>query len=119
MGEFAYLPVGELFVFLKALGHGRRVVVDIAVGGCPFVCPVVVAVPVGLGEIESRPKTLFTEGFHHLSSDVGLGILRERTTWVDSGVGSLLGIEHAEAVVMFRGEDDVLHARVFGGIGPF
>ncbi len=119
MGEFAYLSVGELLVFLKTLRHGGRVVVHVAVGGGPFVRPVVVAVPVGFGEVEARPKALFAEGFHHFARDVGLGILRERTARVDGGVGGLLGVEHAEAVVVLRGEDDILHARVLGGLGPF
>ena len=65
------------------------------------------------------PKTLFAEGFYHFASDVGLGILRKWTTRVDSGVGSLLRVEHAEAVVVLCGEDDIFHARVFGGLGPF
>ena len=119
MGEFVYLSVGELFVFFEALGHGRRVVADITIGGGPLVRPIVIAVPVGLGEVEARPEAFFTEGFHHLASDVGFGIFRERAAWVDGGVGGLLSVEQAETVVVLCGEDDVLHACVFGGLGPF
>ena len=118
MGEFSYLSVGELFVFFETLGHGNRVVVHVAVGGGPFVRPVVVAVPVGFGEVEACPEALFAEGLHHFARDVGLGVLRERTTRIDGGVGGFLRVEHAEAVVVLRGEDDILHACVFGGLGP-
>ena len=119
MGKFVYLLVGELFVFLKTLRHDDRVVVDVAVGRGPFMCPVVVAVPVGFGEVETCPEALVTEGFHHFAGDVGLGILRERTAWVDGGVGGLLRVEHAKAVVVLRGENDILHARILGGFSPF
>ena len=111
--------MGELLVFLKTLGHGRWVVVHIAVGGGPFMRPIVVAVPVGFGEVETRPEALFAEGFHHFAGDVGLGALRERTTRIDGGVGGFLCVEHTKAVVVFRGEDDIFHAGVFGGLGPF
>ena len=119
MGEFSYLSVGELFVFLKTLRMDGWVVVHVAVGGGPFVRPVVVAVPVGFGEIEAYPKAFFAEGFHHFAGDVGFRVFRERTTWIDSGVGGLFGVEHTKAVMVLRGEDDILHARAFGGLGPF
>ena len=38
------------------------VVVDVAVRRGPFGGPVVAMVPVGFGEVESRPKALGTEG---------------------------------------------------------
>ena len=119
MGEFSYLSMGELFVFLETLRHDGRVIVDVAVRGGPFVCPIVIAVPVGLGEIEACPEALFTKGLDHRTSDVSFGILGEGTRRVDGGVGGLLGIEHAEAVMVLRGENDVFHARAFGGFGPF
>ena len=119
VGEFAYLFVGKLLVFLETLGHNGRVIVDVAVGCGPFVCPIVVAMPVGLREVEAGPEAFVAEGIDHRSCDVGFRMLREGTARVDGGVGGLLGAIHAEAVVVLRGEDDILHACSFGGIGPF
>ena len=75
--------------------------------------------PVGLGEVEACPEAFFAEGFHHFACDVGFRILRERTTRVDGGVGGLLGVEHAEAVVVLRSKDDILHSCLLGCFGPF
>ena len=34
-------------------------------------------------------------------------------------MGGLLGVKHAEAIMVLRGEDDILHARIFGSLNPF
>ena len=86
MGKFPYLSVGKLFVFLETLRHNGRVVVDISIRRGPFVRPVVVAMPVGLGEIEPCPEAFLAEGIDHRTRDVGFGItaLRQFTsmrTW--------------------------------------
>ena len=89
-------------------------VVHVAVGRGPFVRPVVVAVPVGLAEIEARPEARAAEGIDHATCEVSLC----RTFFAGAAIIGIFTIKHAEAVVVFGGEDDVFHAGTLGGFCP-
>ena len=110
--QFVNLVVGELLVALPALRVVGDGVVDVAVRRGPFVGPVVVAVPVGLAEVEAYPHVLLAEGVDDGACEVGLGGA------VHAGVVGVSTVEHAVAVVVLGGENHVLHAGVLGCRGP-
>ena len=93
------------------------VVVDVAVRRGPFGGPVVAMVPVGLGEVESRPKALGTEGVDEVEGDVGLRVAAVGAVDTRHAIVGFGTAEHAETVVVLGGEDHILHAGVLGSGG--
>ena len=95
----------------------RNVVVHIAVGRSPLRCPIVLVVPVGLGEIQSRPHSLCTESVDNIQRNVRLGIAAVGAFRTRHAVVRLGTAEHTETVVVLGGEHHILHARRFGQRG--
>ena len=89
-------------------------VVHVAVGGGPLVCPIVVAMPVGLAEIEAYPHILAAESVGHTTGEVCLC----RTIRAGAGIVGVAAVEHAEAVVVLGGENHIFHTSALGGRSP-
>ena len=74
--------------------------------------------PVRLGKISTDAKTLIPESIKKYFGDIGPGIIMKRHLWPGNTVIRLLGIEHAETIVVFGCEHQIFHAGIFGGIHP-
>ena len=114
MRQLIHLLVGEGFEIFPTVRVLVDVVVDIAVGRGPFVSPVIVVVPVGLREIESRPKARTVESVHNAFSDVGLGVLAVGAFGAGAAVFGLVAVEHAETIVVFGSKNHILHTGSLG-----
>ena len=112
--KFVYLVVGEITETLPAVGMISDGIVDITVGQRPLMCPIIIAMPVGLGEIETRPETRAAEGIDHSTGKISL----RRTFLPCAAVVGLLGVEHTESIVVLGGEDHILHARLLSRCSP-
>lgn len=84
------------------------------VGEVPIVADAVGLVPVlGLRIVEAQPDALALAGRRQFLHGVAMEGRR-----VDDVVLAGLGVEHGKTVVMFSGDDDVLHAGVLGDGDP-
>ena len=66
--------------------------------------------PVGLREIGAHGEILVAERIEHKLQHIASRIVAEGV--VGNGEIGLAGVEHAEAVVMLRGENHVAHASI-------
>ena len=107
--------MGERLEILPALGMVVDVVIDIAVGGGPLGSPIVLVMPVGLGEIETGPQSLSTEGIDDVESDVGLGIAAVGAFGTGNTIVGFSTAEHTKAIVVLGGENHIFHACFLGG----
>jgi hypothetical protein len=112
------LPVGEIREPLPFLRFRGRVVVGVAGVRGPGRVPVVGVVPIGLGKIDADAEAFLAEGVEDRADRVGLGVGMERAIGRRNLVIRELRVEHAEAVVVLRRIDDVLHAGILGGLRP-
>ncbi len=78
--------------------------------------PVILRVPVGLGEVGSYLELVFSECFEHVFQHVALGIVLEGM--LGNGEVGLPTVEHAESVVVLGGENHVFHAGVVHRLCP-
>ena len=116
------LIVRELNEFFPNLGMGLGVVGGIAVIGHGFFHafrPVPGAVPVRLGKVRGDGNAPGAEGVEHRFGDVGVLVGVEGAVCVRHLVIGILGIVHAEAVVVLGGEDQVFEAVPRGHVRPF
>ena len=113
------LLMGELHILFPQLGVFVHIVVHVAGGGgAELGRPVVRAVPVGLGEVGGDGKPLAAEfpvkRAHHVRVRMGVeGAVRPG----DLVVGGL-GVVHAEAVVVFGGEQQIFETAFTGQLRP-
>ena len=112
--QFFDLAVGVLDEPGPFLGVRLGVVVRVAGPRRGGGVPVVGVMPVGFGEINADAELLLAKGVKDSARHVGPGVGVERDVGPGDAKVGLLGVEHAEAVVVLGGEDDVLHA---GGLG--
>ena len=113
------LPVGigyEAFPHFRVLLNG---IVHVA-GGRRSECsvPVVVAVPVGLGEINGNRHAPFAEFVVQAAGDVRIGAGVERTGWIGDLIIGGLRVEHAETVMMLGGEQQIFESAFLRKFGP-
>ena len=92
---------------LRVLLHG---IVHVATLLAISVPPVELRVPVGLGEIGAYGEILVAERIEHKLQHIASRIVAEGV--VGNRKVGLAGVEHAEAVVMLRGENHVAHAGI-------
>ena len=109
--DFFHLSVGVLLELLPPPGPLLRGIGGVAPAVGIDVPPVVLRVPVGFGEVGAYHEILLAEGFKDVFQHVALRIVAE-------GMMSDREVEHAEAVVVLGGEDHILHAGIFHGVGP-
>ena len=114
--DFFHLPVGVLLELLPPPGPLLRGIGGVAPAVGIDVPPVVLRVPVGFGEVGAYHEAFLAEGFKDVFQHVALRIVAEGM--MGDGEVGLLGVEHAEAVVVLGGEDHVLHAGILHGVGP-
>jgi len=116
--ELLDLRVREVAELLPDLGMRLRPVVDVARGVLPMRRPVPRHVPVGLGEVRADHEVPAPEGVEEVARDIGLRMIVKGAARVGDLVVGLPRVEHAEAVVVFGGEDEIAHPRFGGETGP-
>ena len=114
--DFLHLSVGVFLELLPSPGPFLCGIGGVATAVGIDIPPVVLRVPVRLREVGAYHEVLLAEGFQHVFQHIALRIVAEGV--LGNGEVGLLRVEHTETVVVFRGEDHVLHACIFHRIGP-
>ena len=69
--------------------------------------PIVLAVPVGLGEVGANHELLIAEGGEYVLKHIAFGIVPECV--LSDGVISESGVKHTESIVVLGGENHIFH----------
>ena len=108
--------MGELLEAVPALGILGNGIVHVAALLAIHIPPIVLRVPVGLREVGTNHETSLTIGVEHMAQHIATLVVAEGMT--GNGEVGRTGVEHAEAVVVLRGEYHVSHAGITTDIGP-
>ena len=96
---------------------GVELIVSAASGTSVIVVPEPLAVPVGLGEVAANPEVFLAEGIEDVARNVRFRIAGEGRSLGDGEI-RIFRVEHAEAIMVLRGENHILHASVLHDVSP-
>ena len=114
--QFVQLVLCEPDVVLPPVRMAFALIVLHTVRGSEIRIPEPFAMPVRLGEVAAYHKVFLPESIENMPGHIPAGIVLEGS--VGNGEISVLGVEHAEAVMMFGGEDDILDACILHHFRP-
>ena len=115
-GYFTQLVAGIIDIGTPPVGMHLLLIVGAAVRRGIVRIPEPLMMPVRFGEVCSHHEIPIPEGLEYIACKVLAGIACERP--LRRREIAVPGIEQAEPVVMFGGENGILHAGIFADAGP-
>ena len=115
--DFINLVVGELFESFPTPRPTIDVVIHLSSAFDRIdIPPVVLAMPVGLGEVGANHELLIAEGREYVLKHIAFGVISECV--LGYGVIGESGIKHAESIMVLGGENHIFHPCTLHGFCP-